>query len=120
MLDPNPSTGTTMTPPQPPPTSHEHVNLPTIGHGPRRFGYLREAGPKAPRCRRGDRVDVLLDDGRIVRTTIAGDGYFCGRVMIAGVGPDHQAGSMHIHRVRDCGAWSGEKGCSYLDGIFDA
>lgn len=88
--------------------------LPQIGTGPVRRGVtsiVRE-DPRSPRCRPGDVLDVLLDDGRIVRGRVSRP-MFCGRL-----GVEDIPGPVHVSRVRNPGCWTGEKGCSYLEGVF--
>lgn len=78
--------------------NHKAITTGIVGRGPK--WYDGTESPSPPPCNPGDRVDVLLNDGRIMRTTVAHSPY-CGGVWLDGV-----HGHVRVTRVRAPGDWA--------------
>lgn len=85
--------------------NHKEVTGEIVGRGPKQFNATHPPSP--PPCAVGDRVDVLLNDGRLLRTRVERSPY-CGGVWLAGV-----RGHVRVTRVRAVGGWVGVNGIIY-------
>lgn len=85
--------------------NHKEASGEVVGRGPKHFDATHIPSP--PPCTVGDRVDVLLNDGRILRTRVDRSPY-CGGVWLAGV-----RGHVRVTRVRVPGGWASVSGVEY-------
>lgn len=83
------------------------VELPQVGTGPKKLRVDFDRPAPRVRGRKGDKVDVLLDDGRIVRGVVQYPRCY-GCVWVEGI-----PGRVMLHRVRPPGGFSGDKGVTY-------
>lgn len=84
---------------------HRRVATGIVGKGPK--WYDGTEAPPPPPLHLGAKVDVLLNDGRIMRTTVKKEPY-CGGIWLDGV-----VGSVRVTRVRAVGGWAGQNHVSY-------
>ena len=85
--------------------NHKEALGEVVGRGPKQFNATDVPSP--PPCAVGDRVDVLLNDGRILRTRVERTPY-CGGVWLVGV-----RGHVRVTRVRRVDGWLGVSGVEY-------
>lgn len=100
-------------------TTDRYANLHHVGTGPKFYSPGKSRQPWRPpidliRLEIGDSVDVLLDDGRIVRTTVRGpvadlSGHYS--AWVEGI-----TGSYALHRIRRAGGWADVPGVAYAVG----
>lgn len=92
--------------------NHKEATGEIVGRGPKVLPFnVPHVSP--PSCAVGERVDVLLNDGRILRTRVARSPY-CGGVWLDGV-----RGHVRVTRVRAPGGWAPVSGVTYTVEVPD-
>ena len=84
---------------------HRQIKVGIVGKGPK--WYDGTDSPPPPPLHVGAKVDVLLNDGRIMRTTVKKEPY-CGGIWLDGV-----VGSVRVTRVRAVWGWADQNHVSY-------